>query len=175
MEVVESHSTAVFGLKLTRAIAEALSIDRKRVKVRGFESGSVKVLLSFSEGTPVSAQKAIDELQKQLKEPTSKLRLGEMGPFLGSAELETIPVVGGTTVVASMASAFAAPPVGGATAQAEKTMVPKQAWGATQASTASSERLDQETPLRRRCQVWITPRRQRRCQEWTPPSGAPRA
>merc|ERR1719454_515789 len=109
MDVVELHSEQVFAAKFKRAIADACAIPNERITILGFEPGSVKVLVKITEATtdeepvvqqgnerarrgqptgPKSAADVLAELQKQVSDPASRLRLGEVGPFCSSAVVD---------------------------------------------------------------------------------------
>eukprot|EP00928_Gymnodinium_smaydae_P014888 TRINITY_DN15466_c0_g1_i1.p1 TRINITY_DN15466_c0_g1~~TRINITY_DN15466_c0_g1_i1.p1 ORF type:complete len:1812 (-),score=556.42 TRINITY_DN15466_c0_g1_i1:1032-6467(-) len=135
MDIVKLHTEDVFGKKFCRAIADALNVDRQRIKVLSFKPG-VKVMMSIleprdidrkAEVPPPSASLALKDLKKQLDDPSSNLRTSEIGPFLCSAEIqEGVADSGYKMPVASLAGAYAAPKVPGT--EVGKP-APKQAWG----------------------------------------------
>jgi len=119
MDTVAMHTEDVFKLKFIRSIAEALQIPKHRVKVNGFASGSVKVLLSILEPTGdepededgrsrISADRALEELFAQVEDPNSRFRLGEVGPFVAAARLDRDIIPSAQVNVGSMADSYLA-------------------------------------------------------------------
>lgn len=157
METVSLHTEEVFKLKFVRGISEALGIPKHRVKINGFERGSVKVLLSILEPTgeeeedeegrsTMSADRALQELSDQVDDPNSRLRLGEVGPFVVAAHLDRDVIPSDQVKVGSMADAYMAshlegedyelPVAGGSTHQTTYT--------AESASVQESEEVDHD-------------------------------
>lgn len=131
IDVVKLHTEAVFKQKFTRALAEAANIPKERIQVQGFEEGSVVVLFHIKEplpgetapvpegnrirGAPTgpkSAEGVYDDLRKQVNDGSSKLRLGEVGPFVSNATLERgVSTIGSKVLQGSLDTAFVAPPI----------------------------------------------------------------
>jgi hypothetical protein len=135
MDVVELHTEQVFAAKFRRAVADACGIPPERVQVLGFEPGSVKVLLKIAEPAadevpivpeaearrrkgaptgPKTAAEVLSELSRQVADPASRLRLGEVGPFVSSAVVERgLSTTSKKVEHASLDQAYVAPPLGG--------------------------------------------------------------
>lgn len=155
METVKLHTEEVFKLKFVRSIAEALQIPKHRVKVNGFERGSVKVLLSILEPTgeedeegrnTMSADRALQELAEQVEDPNSRLRLGEVGPFVVAAHLDRDVIKSDQVKVGSMADAYLASHLEG-----EDYELPGQAgsWTAESASVHDSDEADPDQLIKK--------------------------
>jgi len=140
MDVVKMHTEEVFKIKFARAIADSIGVPRHRIKVNGFATGSVKVLLSLLEPTgdepeddtgraKMSADRILQELQNQVYDPNSKLRLGEVGPFVASANLERSVAPGAKLDTSSMSTTYMAESLHGEAFEIPgQPGQPKKAW-----------------------------------------------
>jgi len=130
MGVVKRQTETVFGNKFARAMAEAVGIPRQRIKVQGFEEAPVKVMFNILEpgpdelpgrsvpgggkGGPLPASDILAELTRQLDDPASKLRLGEIGPFLANAVADRgFGAPGPKMERGTLSAAYAAPALDG--------------------------------------------------------------
>jgi len=132
MDVVKLHTEAVFATKFCRAIADAVGVQRERIHVVSFAPGSVKMTMTILEPgpneqpiatafptrgkggpmVPKTAGGVLDDLTKQLDDPSSKLRLGEVGPFVSNATVErTVDSASQKVVQGSLATAYVASPL----------------------------------------------------------------
>lgn len=112
MEDLAVHSEEVLATKFSRAISEACGVSASRIRVLGFKPGSVKIIFEIEEATPPTAipgsaediaaqndpanrpaQQILNDIATQMASQTSRLRLGEFGPFVRNAEVE--PLRGG--------------------------------------------------------------------------------
>ncbi|CAJ1436061.1 unnamed protein product [Effrenium voratum] len=148
MDTVKLHTEEVFKMKFVRSIADALQIPKHRVKVNGFEKGSVKVLLSILEPTgdeaedeegrnTMSADNALEELMTQVDDPNSRLRLGEVGPFVAAARLERDVIQSAQVHIGSMADSYLAHQLEGDDFELPEST--KQAWAAESSALDSEE------------------------------------
>eukprot|EP00429_Kryptoperidinium_foliaceum_P018526 CAMPEP_0176032430 /NCGR_PEP_ID=MMETSP0120_2-20121206/16007_1 /TAXON_ID=160619 /ORGANISM="Kryptoperidinium foliaceum, Strain CCMP 1326" /LENGTH=1819 /DNA_ID=CAMNT_0017365747 /DNA_START=87 /DNA_END=5542 /DNA_ORIENTATION=- len=129
MQLVQQQTEEVFKIKLARALAEAVQVPRQRLKTLSLAPGSVKATLVIFEASemeaaeaepgspPMTAAQIYKALLEQLEDASSHLRLGELGPFLGSASMEEgVPggagAVGGRMEHGSVAGAYSAHPLG---------------------------------------------------------------
>lgn len=162
METVKLHSEEVFKLKFVRSIADALQIPKHRVKVNGFERGSVKVLLSILEPTgeeeedeegrsTISADRALQELSEQVEDPNSRLRLGEVGPFVVAAHLDRDVIKSDQVKVGSMADAYLASHLEGEDYELPGPTGPGTAgsWTAESASVHDSDEADPDQLIKK--------------------------
>ncbi|CAK8987752.1 Hypothetical protein (Fragment) [Durusdinium trenchii] len=155
METVKLHTEEVFKMKFIRSIAEALQIPKHRVKVNGFQKGSVKVLLSILEPTGeddeesggITADMALEELTEQVEDPNSRLRLGEVGPFVVAARLDRDVIQSDQVKVGSMADAYLASGLEGEDYELPESA--KQAWTAESASVQDSEEADPDQLIKK--------------------------
>jgi len=158
MDVVKLHGEAVFKAKFSRALADAASIPKERITIQGFRPGSVIVDFHIKEPLPgetpppvegnrtrgaaptlKSAEQVFEDLRRQVSDGGSKLRLGEVGPFVSNATLERgVGTTSNKVDQGSLSSAYVAPPIGGRAASETAPLKPSEQTDRNMAWTGST-------------------------------------